>query len=136
MPRLPGGGARAGLPPVPPLSSRRVGAQQVLRGHRGAGLSADGRGAGAPPDLDGLARTAGYSRFPFHRLFKSLTGVTPYTYWTAVRAQRVRAEPAGARTVSDAVHQAGFHSNGQFYAVSSGILGDPRHDSAGVPHGR
>lgn len=62
-------------------------------------------GAREPPDLDGLARTAGYSRFPFHRLFKSLTGVTPYTHWTAVRAQRIRADPAGARTVSDAVYQ-------------------------------
>ncbi|WP_066947050.1 bifunctional transcriptional activator/DNA repair enzyme AdaA [Streptomyces lushanensis] len=80
-------------------------------------------GALEPPNLDGLARTAGYSRFHFHRMFRSLTGVTPHAYWTAVRARRVRAELAGARTVSDAIYQAGFNSNGQFYAVSSAILG-------------
>lgn len=76
-----------------------------------------------PPNLDALARSAGYSRFHFHRMFKSLTGMTPYAYWTAVRARRVREELAGARTVSDAIYQAGFNSNGQFYAASSAILG-------------
>ncbi|MCS0637812.1 helix-turn-helix domain-containing protein [Streptomyces sp. LP05-1] len=76
-----------------------------------------------PPNLDALARTAGYSRFHFHRLFKSLTGVTPHTYWTAVRARRVRARLTGARTVSDALYAAGFNSNGQFYAATPAILG-------------
>lgn len=77
----------------------------------------------APPNLDLVARSAGYSRFHFHRMFKSLTGVTPYAYWTAVRARRVRGELIRARTVSDAIYQAGFNSNGQFYAASSAILG-------------
>lgn len=80
-------------------------------------------GALTPPNLDAVARSAGYSRFHFHRMFKSLAGVTPYAYWTAVRARRVRAELIGARTVSDAIYQAGFNSNGQFYAASSAILG-------------
>lgn len=80
-------------------------------------------GAPAPLNLDVLARSAGYSRFHFHRMFKSLTGVTPYAYWSAVRARRVREELRGAGTVSDAIYRAGFNSNGQFYAVSSAILG-------------
>lgn len=80
-------------------------------------------GALEPPNLDALARAAGYSRFHFHRMFKSTTGVTPYAYWTATRARRVREELAAARTVSDAIYQAGFNSNGQFYAASSAILG-------------
>ncbi|CAM5682703.1 hypothetical protein SAVIM338S_07383 [Streptomyces avidinii] len=80
-------------------------------------------GALTPPNLDAVARSAGYSRFHFHRMFKSLTGVTPYAYWTAVRARRVRAELISARTVSDAIYRAGFNSNGQFYAASSAILG-------------
>ncbi|WP_051795534.1 bifunctional transcriptional activator/DNA repair enzyme AdaA [Streptomyces sp. NRRL S-87] len=81
-------------------------------------------GAAVPPNLDELAQAAGYSRFHFHRMFKSLTGVTPYTYWTAVRARRVREELlGGARTVSDAIYRAGFNTNGQFYAVSGAILG-------------
>lgn len=77
----------------------------------------------APPNLDDLAQSAGYSRFHFHRMFKSLTGLTPHAYWTAVRAQRVREELIRARTVSDAIYQSGFNTTGQFYAVSSAILG-------------
>ncbi|MGW7206978.1 bifunctional transcriptional activator/DNA repair enzyme AdaA [Streptomyces sp. NPDC054837] len=77
----------------------------------------------APPNLDDLAQSAGYSRFHFHRMFKSLTGLTPHAYWTAVRAQRVREELIRARTVSDAIYQSGFTTTGQFYAVSSSILG-------------
>ncbi|MEV7730038.1 Ada metal-binding domain-containing protein [Streptomyces sp. NPDC087917] len=80
-------------------------------------------GAVAPPNLDALARSAGYSRFHFHRMFKSLTGVTPYAYWSAGRARRVRGELLESRTVSDAIYRAGFTSNGQFYAASSAILG-------------
>ncbi|MFM9608235.1 bifunctional transcriptional activator/DNA repair enzyme AdaA [Streptomyces niveiscabiei] len=80
-------------------------------------------GALEPPNLDALARAAGYSRFHFHRMFKATTGVTPYTYWTATRARRVRRELVAARTVSDAIYQAGFNSNGQFYAASPAILG-------------
>ncbi|MFJ9020860.1 bifunctional transcriptional activator/DNA repair enzyme AdaA [Streptomyces sp. NPDC102259] len=76
-----------------------------------------------PPNLDDLAQSAGYSRFHFHRMFKSLTGLTPHTYWTAVRARRVREMLIRARTVADAIYQAGFSTNGQFYAVSSAILG-------------
>jgi AraC family transcriptional regulator of adaptative response/methylated-DNA-[protein]-cysteine methyltransferase len=76
-----------------------------------------------PPNLDDLAHSAGYSRFHFHRLFKSLTGVTPHTYWTAVRTRRVRENLMRARTVSDAIYQAVCNTNGQFYAVSSAILG-------------
>lgn len=77
----------------------------------------------APPNLDDLAQGAGYSRFHFHRLFKSLTGVTPHAYWTAVRAQRVRERLIRTRTVSEAIHQAGFNTAGQFYSVAPAILG-------------
>lgn len=79
--------------------------------------------AAAPLNLDELAQSAGYSRFHFHRMFKSLTGLTPHTYWTAVRARRVREELIRARTVSDAIYQSGFTTTGQFYAVSTAILG-------------
>lgn len=77
----------------------------------------------APPNWDDLAQSVGYSRFHFHRLFKSLTGVTPHSYWTAVRAQRVRERLIRARTVSEAIYQAGFNTNGQFYSAVSAILG-------------
>src|SRR4051794_6317546 len=44
------------------------------------------------PSLDDLAKAAGLSRFHFHRVFRSITGVTPKAYADAHRARRVRAE--------------------------------------------
>lgn len=75
------------------------------------------------PNLDILAETAGMSRFHFHRVFKTVTGVTPHAYFSARRAQRVRDELVRSRTVTDAIYGAGFNSNGRFYASSSEMLG-------------
>ncbi|NJP65489.1 bifunctional transcriptional activator/DNA repair enzyme AdaA [Streptomyces spiramenti] len=88
----------------------------------------------APLSLQELAHTAGYSRFHFHRMFKTLTGVTPHAYLSGVRAHRVRHELAHARTVSDAIYSAGFSSNGRFYAASPTILGmTPQEFRSGGP---
>jgi AraC family transcriptional regulator of adaptative response/methylated-DNA-[protein]-cysteine methyltransferase len=76
-----------------------------------------------PPDLDALARTAGMSRFHFHRVFKSVTGVTPKAYADAHRAERVRDELAQGATVTEAIYGAGFNSSGRFYAASPDLLG-------------
>ena len=46
------------------------------------------------PSLDALAAAAGLSRYHFHRVFKTITGVTPKAYADARRAQRVRQELA------------------------------------------
>jgi AraC family transcriptional regulator of adaptative response/methylated-DNA-[protein]-cysteine methyltransferase len=75
------------------------------------------------PNLDALARTAGMSRFHFHRVFKSITGVTPKAYAAQHRAQRVRDELGRSATVTEAIYGAGFNSNGRFYATSSEVLG-------------
>lgn len=75
------------------------------------------------PNLDTLAESAGMSRFHFHRVFKTITGVTPRAYFTARRAQRVREELVRSETVTDAIYGAGFNSNGPFYASSSQMLG-------------
>ena len=75
------------------------------------------------PDLDTLAKSAGLSRFHFHRLFKTATGMTPKAYATAHRSERMRAELGRRKTVTEAIYEAGFNSNGRFYANSSGILG-------------
>lgn len=75
------------------------------------------------PSLDALAKTAGFSRFHFHRIFKSVTGVTPKAYAAASRNRRVRDELSRARSVTEAIYDAGFNSNGRFYAASSDILG-------------
>src|SRR2546426_2888558 len=74
-------------------------------------------------NLDALAEAAGMSRFHFHRVFKTLTGVTPKAYAAAHRAQRVRDELSRTDTVTEAIYGAGFNSNGRFYATSSEVLG-------------
>ncbi|MGI8602061.1 MAG: bifunctional DNA-binding transcriptional regulator/O6-methylguanine-DNA methyltransferase Ada [Verrucomicrobiales bacterium] len=75
------------------------------------------------PDLDTLAKSAGMSRFHFHRVFKKFVGLTPKAYATAHRAERMRRELPKRNTVTEAIYEAGFNSNGRFYAESSQMLG-------------
>ncbi|MCC5883595.1 MAG: bifunctional DNA-binding transcriptional regulator/O6-methylguanine-DNA methyltransferase Ada [Halomonas sp.] len=75
------------------------------------------------PSLDELAHEAGLSRFHFHRVFKSITGLTPKAYGVARRAERVRAELLSSETVTEAIYEAGYHSSGRFYAASNQMLG-------------
>ena len=76
------------------------------------------------PALERLARGAEMSPFHFHRLFKSITGVTPGAYAAAHRARRVRRQLAeGKGTVTEAIYDAGFNSNSRFYEASGGLLG-------------
>ncbi|MFX9552144.1 helix-turn-helix domain-containing protein, partial [Acinetobacter baumannii] len=64
------------------------------------------------PSLDELAEAAGLSRFHFHRMFKSVAGVTPKAYADAHRADRMRDELEQTETVTEAIYGAGFNSNG------------------------
>jgi AraC family transcriptional regulator of adaptative response/methylated-DNA-[protein]-cysteine methyltransferase len=75
------------------------------------------------PSLEALARTAGMSRFHFHRVFKAVAGVTPKAYGDAHRARRVRHELAQSSTVTEAFYGAGFNSSGRFYAAADQVLG-------------
>jgi AraC family transcriptional regulator, regulatory protein of adaptative response / methylated-DNA-[protein]-cysteine methyltransferase len=75
------------------------------------------------PDLATLAETVGMSVSHFHRVFKSLTGVTPKAYATADRSRRVREELSRRGSVTSAIYGAGFKSNGRFYATSAKVLG-------------
>jgi AraC family transcriptional regulator of adaptative response/methylated-DNA-[protein]-cysteine methyltransferase len=79
--------------------------------------------SGELPNLDALAAAAGMSRFHFHRVFKGITGVTPRAYAAARRAQRMRDELPRRNTVTEAIYDAGFNSNGRFYAKSAEVLG-------------
>jgi AraC family transcriptional regulator of adaptative response/methylated-DNA-[protein]-cysteine methyltransferase len=63
------------------------------------------------------------SRFNLHRVFKTITGVTPMGYLAAGRVRRVREELSRSSTVTQAIYDAGFSSNGRFYATSSEVLG-------------
>lgn len=76
-----------------------------------------------PLPLGELARHAGLSPSHLHRVFKSVTGLTPRAYAAAHRARRVRAELDRSGTVTEAIYDAGYNSNGRFYEKSNQVLG-------------
>ena len=76
-----------------------------------------------PPTLIELAARAQLSPYHLHRLFKSVTGLTPKAYAAAERAKRVRHELARSASVTAAIYGAGYNSNGRFYADANGMLG-------------
>ncbi|MDC4204933.1 MAG: bifunctional DNA-binding transcriptional regulator/O6-methylguanine-DNA methyltransferase Ada [Candidatus Manganitrophus sp.] len=102
-------------PDAPPLAEQRAAA--VAKACRLI------EAAEALPNLDLLAEAAGMSRFHFHRVFKTITGVTPRAYAAAYRAERVRDELSRRNTVTEAIFEAGFNSSGRFYAKTSEVLG-------------
>jgi AraC family transcriptional regulator of adaptative response/methylated-DNA-[protein]-cysteine methyltransferase len=75
------------------------------------------------PSLDELAKTVNMSPGYFHRIFKEITGLTPKAYANAHRADRVKKALPKRETVTEAIYEAGFNSNGRFYADSSKMLG-------------
>ena len=75
------------------------------------------------PSLDELASRAELSVYHLHRVFKAVTGLTPRGYAAAHRAERVRAELGRSGTVTEAIYNAGFNSNGRFYEESNQVLG-------------
>lgn len=75
------------------------------------------------PKLEKIAAHVGISPYHFHRVFKSIAGVTPKAYANAHRQKRLREQLKGAATVTSAIHDAGFNSSGRFYASSDAVLG-------------
>ncbi|MFU2314476.1 bifunctional DNA-binding transcriptional regulator/O6-methylguanine-DNA methyltransferase Ada [Rahnella sp. PCH160] len=73
--------------------------------------------------LNQLAAEVGISAYHFHRIFKAQTGVTPKEYQQAQRTRRVREKLTDAATVTEAVHSAGYSSDGRFYETSGTVLG-------------
>jgi len=87
------------------------------------------------PSLAALAKRACLSTYHFHRLFKTVTGVTPKAYAAAHRMKRVRSELTQSKTVTEAIYDAGFNSGGRFYATSDQLLGmTPTDYRAGGAH--
>jgi len=79
--------------------------------------------AETPPDLVQLSEHAGMSLYYFHRVFKTVTGLTPKAYAAAHRANRVRAELGKGDSVTNAIFDAGYNSNSRFYEKSNQVLG-------------
>jgi AraC family transcriptional regulator, regulatory protein of adaptative response / methylated-DNA-[protein]-cysteine methyltransferase len=89
----------------------------------------------AIPSLAMLAKEAGLSVHHFHRVFKSVTGLTPRQYGEAHRSRRVREELRRAPSVTAAIYDAGFNSSGRFYAAADEMLGmTPSEYRAGGAH--
>lgn len=80
-------------------------------------------GAEGTPALDALAQRAGLSVSHLHRVFKRVTGVTPRAYAAAHRARRMRDALERSGTVTDAIYDSGYGSNGRFYADANHVLG-------------
>lgn len=75
------------------------------------------------PSLTELAVAMGMSRFHFQRVFKAVTGLTPKSYAAAHRTRRFQQNVRTSTTVTDAIYESGFGSNGTFYATSTSSLG-------------
>lgn len=75
------------------------------------------------PGLEALANEAGLSLYHFHRVFKSVTGLTPKGYADADRAGKVRDRLGRGDSVTAAIYDAGFNSNSRFYEASGKVLG-------------
>jgi len=75
------------------------------------------------PRLDELAQRAGLSAYHLHRVFKTITGLTPKAYSAAHRAKRIRQGLGRSDTVTEAIYDAGYGSSGRFYEQSNGVLG-------------
>lgn len=80
-------------------------------------------GSGKAPTLNRLADSADMSLFHFHRVFKSITGLTPIAYAKAHSNQRMRDSLERSNNVTDAIYDAGFNSSGRFYETSNQALG-------------
>lgn len=80
-------------------------------------------GAETVPTLADLAQRAGMSPHHLHRVFKTLTGLTPRAYAASHRRERVAQSLARSTSVTDAVYAAGYSSSGRFYAESDALLG-------------
>ncbi|MFP5595256.1 bifunctional DNA-binding transcriptional regulator/O6-methylguanine-DNA methyltransferase Ada [Kluyvera sp. 142486] len=77
----------------------------------------------SPVTLETLAEAVAVSPYHFHRLFKSVTGVTPKAWQQAWRARRLRDSLSGGEPVTQAVLAAGFPSSSSYYRQADDVLG-------------
>lgn len=75
------------------------------------------------PSLKELASHVGLSLFHTHRVFKSVTGLTPRAYASAHRAERMRRALRETGNVTEAIYEAGYGSSARFYEASDSLLG-------------
>ena len=76
-----------------------------------------------PITLEALARQLAVSPFHFHRLFKSVTGMTPKAWQQAWRARRLREALGQGAKITDAALSAGFPDSSSYYQQADAALG-------------
>ncbi len=76
-----------------------------------------------PLSLRKLSETAGMSTYHFHRVFKSITGLTPKAFAAEDRAARMRTNLNSGGSITSAIYDAGYNSNARFYERSDRELG-------------
>lgn len=77
----------------------------------------------SPITLEMLAQQVAMSPFHFHRLFKSITGMTPKAWQQAARDRRLRNALAQGDKITDAVLAAGFPDSSSYYRKADSALG-------------
>lgn len=82
-------------------------------------------GADGHLPLARLARRLGGSPYHLQRNFKSIVGLTPREWAEACRLQRVKRHLRAGRSVTAALFEAGYGSNGRFYERAASRLGMP-----------
>ena len=75
------------------------------------------------PKLADLAASAGLSPYHFHRVFKTITGVTAKAYAAETRARRAADNLRTAETITEAIYDSGFNSSSRFYESAAARLG-------------
>ncbi|HEY4435449.1 MAG TPA: bifunctional DNA-binding transcriptional regulator/O6-methylguanine-DNA methyltransferase Ada [Lelliottia sp.] len=73
--------------------------------------------------LNALAEQIAMSPFHFHRLFKSVTGLTPKSWQQAARARRLRSALQQGDNITDTVLAAGFPDSSSYYRKADDALG-------------
>ncbi len=120
--------ARAGgLPAVQALQAGPAVAGPSSTRRRSPSCAGSSSSAEKRPTLDaaGRARRA-RAAITSIACSRTITGLTPKAYAAAHRAKRVREELARSGTVTEAIYDAGYNSNGRFYEKSND---DARHDA-------
>jgi AraC family transcriptional regulator of adaptative response/methylated-DNA-[protein]-cysteine methyltransferase len=118
-----------------PLEARRAGYRACLRckpedeayGRRHADAIAKAssliRESDAMPTPEQLSRATKLSVFHFHRLFRRALGVTPRQFRAQVMVEKAKRSLRGGDSVTSAIYDAGFSSNGRFYEATADRLG-------------
>jgi AraC family transcriptional regulator, regulatory protein of adaptative response / methylated-DNA-[protein]-cysteine methyltransferase len=77
----------------------------------------------APPSLEELGKALSISPFHLHRLFKSVTGLTPYQYAAGHKLKKFKERVKQGDDLTTALYEAGYGSSSRLYENAASRLG-------------